>query len=140
MTIIVMMPVIAMKPYGISTQGCTYTEDSLIYNNMYYELFEVNGNAGTGDFLMFSHIEVVRGSLLMVSVEGTIGSVELNAIAVIFIVDDNIILLDDNMLTVNSYDFHHPIEEYGLYGVVVFGHKLSSIAEVEMSITVVAQT
>jgi len=140
MTLIVMLPVILVRPYGISTQSSIYTEDSIEYNDLYYKLFGISGNAGTDDFLLFSLIEVVRGTLLMVFVDAILGSVTLYAIAVIFIVDGDATVLDDAMNPTNSYRHNEQIEEYGIYAVAVFGHKLSSIAEVEIDITVVTQT
>ena len=124
MTLIVLLPVIIFEPYQVLMGDMNYTEDGIAFNEAYQALFSESGNAGAGDFFMYGRFDTISGKLLVV----TVG---------VFIVGDEPTILDTEKNPGVTYFYSVKTAGSVRYGVAVFGHKLSDIVNVEISVSVV---
>lgn len=113
-----------------------YTEDGIAFNEAYQALFSESGNAGAGDFFMYGRFDTISGKLLVVTVSASSGTAQLYAVGV-FIVGDEPTILDTEKNPGVTYFYSVKTAGSVRYGVAVFGHKLSDIVNVEISVSVV---
>jgi len=135
----VIFPLMMSRPYQAVYHGSIYSEDSIEYNALYQQVFDSNGNASTDDFFLFVYYSVDMGAAVVVTLDLVEGSVEIYAIA-IFLIGVETTIVEETTYPELNYIHSFSLESYGVYGVVVFGHRLSSSVGVEIGFSVLVQT
>ena len=123
------------KPYEFVSQGSVYTESAIEYNDLYLQLFHVSGDAGDGDFLLFSYYEVSSGGVGIVTMDVLLDSATVYVV-VVFVIGDILELLDSRLGSNDVYLYSFALTSGETYGVAVFGHKVADNIVVEIGFTV----
>jgi hypothetical protein len=113
-----------------------YSEDAILYNQMYNEIFDSLGEAGEDSFLLIETFNITQGIGFSVELIYNEAAVDVERL-VIFQREDGVVYRKVTLSTVSSpYMKIVEIDTFGLYGIALFCTHISSLEPVLLSINV----
>jgi len=139
-TIIIIMPFTMQPILAYVESEVLYSEDAVVYNQIYNEVFDSLGEAGEDSFLLLETFNITKGDAISIELSYNAASVKVERF-VFYKIEDDVILRKITLDEVpSSYVRIADIDGSGVYGIVLFCTHVNSIEDVSISINVMVIT
>jgi hypothetical protein len=137
---IIFMPFVMQPTFAYVEGEVLYSEDAIVYNQLYYEIFDSLGEAGRDSLVFLKMFNVTAGDGVSIEISYNNDSVRVERFVFYKIEEDMIFRKLSTDIVPNLYNQIVEIDGNGVYGLALFCTRISDVESISFTITVMVVT